>query len=200
MENICALAFNCFIIVTIITKEDLPEPRANWGFYSLSSTCHHNKHSLEIFPHVLLYFTLRIKESHLCIWSRWLLLYKTASVSQDEAHCAMRCGTRFEVSWASHTQGGIVLPGLYSMCLGTFTAIDELAQTPCVQGGWEHQSPIQLLLPSSAVASSSSAHTWALHSSHSEHGHEEQGHASWWHKVRWQQYLSKKIACRGPGL
>lgn len=87
MENICSLAFNCFIIMTIITNEDLPELRARRGFHSLGSTCHHNKHSLEISPG--LYFKGScIQESYLCILSGWLLLYKTVSISQDEEYCA----------------------------------------------------------------------------------------------------------------
>lgn len=83
MENICSLAFNCFIIMAIITNEDLPELRAKRGFYSLRSTCHHNKHSLEISP-VLYFKGLCIQESYLCILSGRLLLYKTVSISQDE--------------------------------------------------------------------------------------------------------------------
>lgn len=87
MENICSLAFNCFIIMTITTNGDLPELRASRGFYSLGSTCHHNKHSLEISP-VLYFKGLHIQESYLCLLSGWLLLYKTVSISQDKALCA----------------------------------------------------------------------------------------------------------------
>lgn len=73
MENIRSAVFNCFIIMTIITNEDLPEVRAKRGFYSLSSTCHHNKRSLEISP-VLYFKGLCIQEFYLCILSGWLLL------------------------------------------------------------------------------------------------------------------------------
>lgn len=82
MEDICSLAFNCFIITTIITNGGLPELRAKRGFYLLSSTCHCNKHSLEISP-VLYFKVLHIQEPYLCILSGWLLLYKAVSISQD---------------------------------------------------------------------------------------------------------------------
>lgn len=100
MENICSLAFNCFIITTIITNGDLPELRAKRGFYSLGSTCHHNKHSLEISP-VLYFKVLHIQESYLCILSGWLLLYKAVSISQDEMR---RAGGRTNANVGSPTR------------------------------------------------------------------------------------------------
>lgn len=100
MENICLLTFNCFIIPTIITNEDLPELRAKRGFYSLGSTYHHNKHSLEISP-VLYFKGLRTQEPYLCILSGWLLLYKTVSISQDE-EC--HAGGRTNANVGSPTQ------------------------------------------------------------------------------------------------
>lgn len=100
MENICSLAFNCFIIMTIITNGDLAELRASRGFYSLGSTCHHNKHSLEISP-VLYFKGLHIQESYLCVLSGWLLLYKTVSISQDEG---LRAEGRTNANVGSPTQ------------------------------------------------------------------------------------------------
>lgn len=134
MENICSLAFNCFIIMTIITNEDLPELRANRGFYSLGSTCHHNKPSLEISP-VLYFKGLHIRESYLCILSGWLLLYKTVSISQDEV-CRAEGRTKANVGSPSHTaarstllEGGWDPPGARGMGLPVLQVFVHLPST-----------------------------------------------------------------------
>lgn len=120
--------------MTIITNEDLPELRANRGFYSLGSTCHHNKHSLEISP-VLYFKGLHIQESYLYILSGWLLLYKTVSISQDEVR---RAGgrTNANVGSPSHTaahstllEGGWDPPGATGTVLPVLQVFVHLPST-----------------------------------------------------------------------